>query len=168
MQHIPESYGFVQPPWLGLWDEANTVRLNSKAWAARSRPAPCTDRTQDDTRRLKCALECALVRRDGQPSHFVASHGVLSTHHRSPLRGLRNPLVRPLPHPRKVITRSCPEIKTATAGNNSRVPLSVCICLSLSLLPEYPIRQASGQRWRSTKPLCFHLGLFWLSPRLFL
>lgn len=150
---------------LALETTANTIWLTPQPGQQDHVP-PSTDKTRDDTLRLKCGLECALVRRDGQPSHFVASHGVLSSHHRSPLRGLRNPLVLPLPHPREVITRSCPEIKTATAWSNSSVPLSVRVCLSL--LPEHPSRQDSRQRWKSTKPLCFHLRLFWLGPRLFL
>lgn len=163
--YLPESYGSFKLLGLASETTANTIWLTPKP-GQQDQVLPSTDKSQDDTLRLRCGLEFALVRREGEPSHFVASHGVLSTHHRSPLRSLRNPLVLPLPHPRKVITRSCPEIKTATAWNNSRVPLSVRICLSL--LPEHPSRQGSRQYWKSTKSLCFHLRLFWLGPRLFL
>lgn len=78
----------------------------------------------------------------------------------------RNPLVTSPPLPMKIIASSCPKIKTAAAWNNFSVPLSILICLRL--LPEYPISQNSRQCLKWATLLRFHLGLFWLGPRLFL
>lgn len=76
----------------------------------------------------------------------------------------RNPLVTSPPLPMKIIASSCPKIKTAAAWNNFSVPLSILICLRL--LPEDSQNSRQCLKWATL--LRFHLGLFWLGPRLFL
>lgn len=38
--YIPESYGFIQPPWVGLRDNGKHHLSYSTAWGARSHPPP--------------------------------------------------------------------------------------------------------------------------------